>query len=117
MSAPNILVGGNFQDILGTPLAFGYLLFELSDSASVNTTTKLTAGSVVKITLDSEGNVAGSGPTVQVIWSNDDMSPATTFYNVSAYSSVGQLCWGPNAQQVLSTSSPFDIGAWTPGIL
>ena len=114
MSAKNIIIGGGFQDILGTPLANGYLLFELSASAAVNTTTRIVRGATVKINLDSDGNVAGSGPTVQSIWPNDVMTPATTFYLVSAYSSVGQLVWGPNAQQVLSTPSPFDIGAWTP---
>jgi hypothetical protein len=114
MSAPNILIGGGFSDILGNPLAFGYLTFELSDSAVVNTTTQIVAGKTTRINLDADGNVAGSGPTVQVMWSNDDMTPDTTYYTVSAYSAQGQLVWGPNYVQVLSDPSPFDIGAWIP---
>ena len=111
MSLPNPIIGGGFQDILGTPLANGYLLFELSDSAVVNTTVKLTAGSIVKINLDGSGNVVAGGQ----IWANDVMTPAT-FYSVSAYSAQGQLVWGPNAQQVLTAPFGFDLGTWVPGI-
>jgi hypothetical protein len=112
MSLPNPIIGGGFQDILGTPIANGYLLFELSDSASVNTTTKIAAGFTVKINLDSSGNIVAGGQ----IWANDVMTPATTFYSVSAYSAQGQLVWGPNAQQVLTDPFGFDLGTWTPGI-
>lgn len=112
MSLPNPIIGGNFQDILGTPIANGYLLFELSDSASVNTTTKIAAGFTVKINLDGSGNVAANSS----IWANDVLSPSGTFYHVSAYSSTGQLVWGPNAQQVLTDPFGFDLGTWTPGI-
>ena len=37
MSATNTLGGGGFQDILGNPVANGYLTLELSQSAAVNT--------------------------------------------------------------------------------
>ena len=113
MALPNPIINGNFQDILGTPIANGYLLFELSDSASVNTTTKIAAGFTVKINLDSSGNIVANSS----IWANDVLTPAGTFYNVSAYSAQGQLVWGPNAQTVSTAPFGFDVGTWTPAIL
>jgi hypothetical protein len=51
----------------------------------------------------------------QYLWPNDVITPANTFYTVSAYTSAGQLVWGPNSQQVLSSPSPYNIGPWVPG--
>lgn len=105
---PATITGGGFQNSLGNPLADGYLIFQLSQDARVATNQQVVAGYKVTIPLDSSGNGSGS------IWANDVLSPAGTFYNVSAYSAEGQLVWGPNPQQVLSTPSPFNIGAWIP---
>lgn len=112
MSTKNQITGGGFQDALGNVLAGGYLMFELSQDAQVNGTTQIAAGYTVRINLDSSGNVATS--STQSIWPNDVLSPNGTFYLVSAYSAIGQLVWGPNAQQVLSSPSPFNIGVWVP---
>jgi hypothetical protein len=106
-----VITGGGFQDAEGNPLANGFLIFQLSQDASVNNTTEITAGSKVNVPLGSGGSVSGT-PS---IWPNDVLVPANTFYLVSAYNENGQLVWGPNAQQVLSTPSPFNIGAWVPG--
>lgn len=107
------LTGGAFQDPEGNPLANGYLIMELSQDSIANSTDQICAGFKIKITLDSSGNVVTS--PAQYVWPNDVLSPAGTFYMVSGYSAVGELVWGPNAQQVLSTPSPYDIGAWVPG--
>jgi hypothetical protein len=107
------LSGGAFQDVAGNPLANGFLLMRLSQDGQVNTSTEVCAGWVFKVLLDASGNVSSSPP--QSVWPNDVISPSGTFYNVSAYSAEGQLVWGPNAQQVLSTPSPYNIGAWIPG--
>lgn len=112
MATKNQITGGGFQDALGNILANGYLLFELSQDAQVNGTTQIAAGYTVRINLDSSGNVATS--PAQFIWPNDVLSPNGTFYLVSAFSTIGQLVWGPNAQQVLSTPSPYNIGVWVP---
>lgn len=106
------LSGGAFQSAIGSPLANGYLLLSLSQDAQVSSQ-EIGAGSEIKILLDSSGNVASS--PAQSVWPNDVLSPANTFYNVSAYTAEGQRVWGPNAQQVLSSPSPYDIGAWIPG--
>lgn len=110
MASKNTLIGGGFQDALGNVVASGYMLFVLSQDAQVNGTTQIAAGYTVKINLDANGNIVSG----QSIWPNDVLSPNGTFYNVSVFSKVGQLVWGPNAQQVLSSPSPFDVGAWIP---
>jgi len=112
MATKNQITGGGFQNAIGALLANGYILFELSQDAQVNGTTQITAGFTVQVDLDSSGNVITS--PAQQVWPNDVLSPGGTFYNVSVYSATGQLVWGPNAQQVLSSPSPFVIGAWVP---
>lgn len=112
MSTTNQLNGGSFQDSLGNVLVKGYLILELSQDAQVNGNTQLVAGYTVKILLDGNGNVTAS--PAQYVWPNDVMSPSSTFYIVSAYTANGQLVWGPNSQQVLSSPSPFNVGSWVP---
>lgn len=112
MATKNQLSGGGFQDATGAPLANGYLQMELSQDAQVNGNTQVFAGYTITINLDANGNVVSS--PAQSVWPNDVLSPAGTFYNVSAYSAAGQLVWGPNAQQVLTSPSPYNIGAWVP---
>lgn len=115
MSTKVQLQGGAFQDVQGNKLANGYLLMELSQDAAVSSpTAQIAAGYTIKIKLDVNGNVDTS--TLQYVWPNDVLSPANTFYNVSGYTANGELVWGPNAQQVLSSPSPYDIGAWKPNV-
>lgn len=112
MATKNQLSGGAFQDAIGTVMANGYLLMELSQDSLVNGNTQVVAGRTIRINLDGSGNVVAS--PAQSIWPNDVLTPSGTFYNVSGYNQNGQLVWGPNAQQVLSTPSPFNIGVWIP---
>jgi hypothetical protein len=111
MDTTNQISGGPFTDNLGSPIANGRLVLQLSQDAQANSTTQVGAGLPATVKLDGDGNIITS--PAQSVWPNDVLSPAGTFYNVSAYSANGQLVWGPNAQQVLSTPSPFDIGVWT----
>lgn len=113
MATPNQLTGGLFQDALGNPLANGYLELQLSQDSVTSDNKQVAAGHVIRIDLDSDGSVSTSPE--QFVWANDALVPANTFYNVSAFSAQGQLVWGPNSQQVLSSPSPFNVGAWVPG--
>lgn len=108
MASPLILSGGGFQDVLGEPLADGYLIFELSKPTNVNGI-YICNGVKIKIMLDSNGNVAGT----QSLWGNDAMTPSDSYYRVTAYTASGQPAWGPNNQQVIG-SGTFDIGTWVP---
>lgn len=113
MSTTVQLTGGAYQDIQGNPLANGYLIMQLSQDASVaSPASQIASGYTVKIQLDGNGNVITS--PAQYVWPNDVLSPANTFYIVSAYTATGELVWGPNSQQVFSTPSPYPIGGWTP---
>src|SRR2546429_9936786 len=109
MSSPVLLTGGGFQDILGVPLANGYLIFELNKPTSVSGIGYICDGVKVKVTLDSSGNVAGT----QYLWGNDAMTPSDSYYRVTAYTAQGQPAWGPNNQQITGTGA-FDIGTWVP---
>lgn len=116
MSTKVQLSGGAFQDVQGNALANGYLLMVLSQDAVVTDTVskQVAAGYTARINLDSSGNVSAS--PAQYVWPNDVLTPANTFYKVSGYTANGELVWGPNSQQVLSSPSPFNIGAWKPNI-
>ncbi len=111
-----MLAGGAFQDALGDVVENGYMLMQLSQDAQVTGSSpevQITAGRVIKILLDSSGNVQAS--PAQYAWPNDVLTPANTYYTVSVYTAAGQLVWGPNSQQVLSSPSPYDVGAgWSP---
>ena len=113
MAVKNQLSGGAFQDAVGNVLANGYLILQLSQDAQVNGNTQVVGGYEITINLDASGNVVTS--PAQSVWPNDVLSPAGTFYNVSGYTASGQLVWGPNAQQITASPSPFDVGAWIPG--
>lgn len=89
----------------------------ISSAITVSTSTgtlndEICAGAKIKILLDANGNIQAS--PAQYIWPNDALTPAGTFYLVSGYTAAGQLVWGPNAQQVFSTPSPFNVGVWVP---
>lgn len=120
MAAPvfNTLIGGAFTDALGNALANGYLLFTLSDDSDQggsSADTLVCAGFTVRVPLDVNGNVVGSLTTPTfTLWTNDQLDTGT-FYTVEAYTSQGELVWGPNSQTILSTPTPYNISAWTPG--
>jgi hypothetical protein len=113
MSTVNQISGGLFQDNEGNPLANGYLLLELSQDCTVNTTTQVCSNCIIKVPLDVNGNVVVS--PVYSLWPNDVLTPSGTFYFISAYTVNGELVWGPNCNQILSSPSPFVLGALIPG--
>ena len=110
--SPTTLTGGGFQDCLGNPLSYGTLVLQLSQDAIVNSNMYICASDTITINLDEDGNV--SNTPIQIVWQNDAMTPNTTFYYVTAYSFTGELVYGPNNFQVLSTPSPYPLSAWIP---
>lgn len=109
---PNQIYGGSFQDILGDPVVLGHMVLTLTLDESVNTSSEVCSGISVSIPLDANGSVLAS--PAQNVWPNDLLLPANSFYRVTVYSSKGQRMWGPNAQQIPSSPSPFDLGTWVP---
>jgi hypothetical protein len=114
MSVVNQLTGTFAEPHFGPipAVANGYLKFRLSQDCVVNSSTLVCAGYEIQINLGPTGNILLS--PAQNIWPNDAMTPNATGYHVSAYTPNGQLVWGPNLVQVLSSPSPFNTDAWIP---
>lgn len=113
------IIGGSFQDSEGNLLVNGKLTFTLNQDESVSNIAQLAAGITVVVLLDANGDVLGtlvSDPDT-FIWPNDVLTPANSFYMVKGYTSSGQLAWGPNYQQVLSSPSPYNLDSWVPNTL
>jgi hypothetical protein len=106
------ITGGHFQAPDGTPLANGYLIIRLSTDA-MSPQGQLSAGISVTVPLGSDGNVSGFA----ALWATDllDAGGNAIFYAVSAYSSGGQKCWGPYAQQIPNVPV-YDIGNFSPTV-
>ena len=80
----------NFQNIDGSPVASGYLLFKLNVDASVDDTQ--VSSQIIRIPLDTNGDIVGS----PVFWDNSSLAPSGTYYVRSVYSAKGQLISGPS---------------------
>jgi len=120
------LIGGNFQDVLGTPVTNGTLRLVLSQSESADgywyenlspyTTEEVANGYEIEIPLDTDGNIVVSPP--YLVYANNALQPVNSYYLVYCYDENGQLVWGPNCQNVFSSVSPltdiFDVGQWVP---
>jgi hypothetical protein len=108
----NQIIGGSFSNCLGQPLAYGYLIVELSADTQVSNQ-QIIGGFHGRIALDENGNVAG---TVN-LEANDALTPIGTYYLVSVHASDGTLVSTPYRLQLIVTSSPspFDLGVdWVP---
>lgn len=110
--------GGGFQDSEGNALVDGVVFFRLSaDSTDIETgTQQICAGQTVSYTLDTSGNV----PSGSTLWPNDLLisnvtGNTDTFYFMSAEDENGQVVYGPNAFQILSSPSPFVLNVLVPG--
>ena len=111
------LIGGNFQDANGNPLAFGYLTLKLSQDGNVAGVGNICSGVTITIQLDVNGNVGSStSPTPvanQYVWANSNISPINTYYKVTGYTQEGQRAFGLNNQQV-AAGATFNVGTWVP---
>ena len=102
------VVGGNWMDALGNPLALGSVTFQINTDATSGTQ-QVDAGRIVSAQLDSNGNVTG---TVD-IWPNDQLTPVNTIYRIKVYSAAGQLAW--RSENVIPSGvGSFDLGTLTP---
>ena len=85
------LQGGGFQDSEGRVLANGYLIFELSQDATVAGVGNIAAGIAITIQLDGNGNVLNATSPGQQVWANDVLLPVNTFYRVTGYTAAANL--------------------------
>lgn len=108
----NDLVGGNFRDLEGEPLANGYLTFELShDEQESATPSQVVGGLINTISLDNTGNVAAG----QGVEANDTMNPSGSYYIVRAFRSDGTRAWrAAQFVTIPSSPSPYNLSAIVP---
>jgi hypothetical protein len=113
MPVPNLtLSGGSFETFEGQPLAFGYLIMQLShDAEYVAGPYQIVAGIKLKIPLDANGNIS---PAVNV-WSNDVISPTGSYYDVMGYEADGTQAFRNEQFWILASSpSPLNVGSVIP---
>jgi hypothetical protein len=118
---PSILVGGAFQDALGVPVSFGYLLFTLSSDSNVSvlgglTGQQIASGVVIKIFLDGIGNAQNSSSIQQSLWANEALNPSGTFYLVRLFNSSGLEVWNSPKNWSLPYQSTIDLGTITGSV-
>jgi hypothetical protein len=115
MATPNLQIElGNFVDMEGSPLSNGYLLWELShDERYSVSNSQIVAGLKIRVTLDTSGNVPTNPATL--IYSNDVLTPAGSFYTVRAFKSDGTEAWkSPQYFQLNASPNPLDLGTLVP---
>ena len=110
------IVGGGFQNSSGYPISLGTLTFTLGHDSNVCTLgspsgMQITAGQTIKFKLDMNGNLCPG----QYLWTNDVLTPAGSYYTVTAFDSNGIQVWTSPQQFYFQPYSPtIDIGTLTP---
>ncbi len=88
MASPKTLTSTvPFQTPNGTPIANGYVIFDLSQPATITGTGGQIAPTRVTVNLDANGNVAAN----QSIYANDQLSPSGTLYLIRIESNTNLL--------------------------
>ena len=101
------IIGGNFQDPSGNPLAYGTLTVRINTDAVFGT--QQIAAKSASTPLDANGNIA----SILYLFPNSAMSPSTTVYVLRAYSAAGLLVW-QSENVIPSGSGAFNIGSLVP---
>lgn len=113
MSTPNLQIElGGFTDAFGTPLAGGYLLITLNHDENTSIPNQVASGLTLKVLLDNNGSIPVSPQTL--IWSNDVLTPANSYYTVLGYKRDGTLSWGPQYWQLAAAPNPLNVGTIVP---
>lgn len=98
-----------YADVVGNPIANGFLLLNLSEDA-LSPTGEVCSGLTIRVPLDDTGTITGS-PT---FWPNADLTPDDTYYALRAYTAQGQLVLGP-LSVIIGGGGPFTITSFTGG--
>jgi len=100
-AVPFVQIVGQFQDIVGQPIANGYLEVKLSANVqeSINNT-QITA-QTTRFPLDNNGNIVN-----MFLWANNVLSPTNTFYKVQGFTSDGTQFWKTQPKQMVIPKGP-----------
>lgn len=101
------IFGGNFQDALGVPVAFGQLYLQINQNAYAFGLAQI-SNQLIAITLDANGNAP-----LTPLWFNDVLSPNGTLYVATLFSSYGADVWGMAQQWTFAGSQPIDLSTRT----
>jgi hypothetical protein len=105
---PRQITGGQFQDALGNPLAYGSVTFRLTSDANVSDS-NIMAGILTTAMLGSNGSISGT----VYLWPTDQLTPALTVYRIKAYTATGELAW-QSENAIPSGAGAFDLGTLVP---
>jgi hypothetical protein len=107
--ALTILSGGPFVDVRGNPVSNGTLLMQLPQDGRVTANTgQVTAGVMLTIPLDVNGNISGTIALVPTT----ALSPTGLQYTCWVQNSGGAQVWGPHKESV--SNGVFNIAQnWT----
>jgi hypothetical protein len=105
-------ITGTFVDPQGNPLASGYLVFQLSHDEQSGTPNQVVSGLKQRVVLNSSGQI---NPAV-AIYSNTGLTPAGSFYFVTAYASDGTEAIPRSTITIPNTPNPLDLSTlvWGP---
>jgi hypothetical protein len=104
------VINGRFQDNEGNALSGGWLLCTLSHDSTytaVSPTMQVVSGITTKITLDNNGNVAGT----QFLWPTSLLNPTGAYYTVVAYNYRGLRVWQAPQYWTITSPGPIDLGS------
>lgn len=106
------IVGGNFQDMRGSVLANGVLLFELSHDENLASPAAQVVGGLKRtVTLDVSGNIPTNPPTY--LFNNSLLTPGSSYYTVRAFKQDLTEAWrAPQIWQI--STDPTDVGSLIP---
>jgi hypothetical protein len=107
------IIGGDFQNAEGAPLALGYLIVQLShDEMEVVNPGLITGMPKLKIALDNTGNIPVSPATT--LWPADQLLPGGSYYTVWGYDESGAFVFGPQFWVLTSAVSPYNVANQPP---
>jgi hypothetical protein len=106
------LIGGGYQNFLGTPLADGYLVMNIQPNLEVYTAGEeiLEGGISFRINLDANGNCLPG----QKVFSNSVLNPSGSVYQVRAFAADGTTASDQQLFTVPSSSVTYNISNWLP---
>jgi hypothetical protein len=79
-----------FQDLDGTPLAFGNAVVRISEDVTASSG-QICAGMSLSVPLDNTGTMS----YVPQVWPNAQLAPTDSTYILEAYTAAGQRVFGP----------------------
>jgi hypothetical protein len=103
-------ITGSFVLSNGSPVSNGTLYLQLSQNAVTTATPAVQVGShIFAVPLDINGSITAG----TVVWANDELAPAGTYYKATVNLNGGGKVWGPQ-YVTLTGAAPILLTNFTP---